>query len=248
MEPAGIFFLTILGVVAFLYASVGHGGASGYLGLMGLFGVATVYMRPSALMLNLFVAGLSFYHFYRGGHFRVKLFIPFALASIPMAFLGAKINLDPIWYKRLLAICLVFATLRMVGLLGINKGQSFDDYKGIKWIPALIAGGLIGLFSGMIGIGGGIILSPVILLLGWGNIKETAAVSALFILVNSTSGLIGLISQGAEFAPKLFMWVSVAALGGFLGSYQASLNFKPGYVKNLLAMVLAMASFKLLFI
>ena len=192
-----LWFYLLLILTAFLYAAVGHGGASGYLALMALFEFTPDVMKPTALLLNIFVAGVSFYSYFRSGYFKWKLFYPFALASIPAAFLGGMISIDAGLYKKILGGLLVFAILRMIGVFG----KPTETVREIKLLPALCIGAIIGLFSGMIGIGGGIILSPIILLIGWGKIKETAAVSALFSWVNSVSGIMGQFSKGVR-GPK----------------------------------------------
>lgn len=243
-----VLFFIVLPLVAFLYASVGHGGASGYLALMALFTFATQDMRILALTLNLFVAGISFYHFQKEGHFRFKLFYPFIIGSIPAAFIGGMIEMDALWYKRILGIFLLLATLRFT----MNKSENADSSR-INLILAIGIGAIIGLFSGMIGIGGGIILSPVILLLGWGNMKQTAAVSALFILVNSTLGLAGNYFNDFNLEVNLstlkFAGIIVlACVGGFLGSIWGSRLKNSITLKYLLAVVLFMASIKLWFL
>ena len=161
-------FLLLLFVVSFLYASVGHGGASGYLALMALFGFAPSLMKSSALILNIFVSILSFYQYYKGGYFKLKLFLPFAIVSVPASFIGALITVDPILYRKILGLLLIFPILRLLGLMG----KITDEEKQLNIPLALIIGASIGLLSGMIGIGGGIILSPIIILLHWGNIPS----------------------------------------------------------------------------
>lgn len=236
-------FLLLLPIVAFLYASVGHGGASGYLALMALFSFAPETMKPTALLLNLFVAGIAFYHYYRAGHFSMKLFIPFAITSIPLAFLGGMIEIDASIYKRILAFLLLFAILKILGVFG--KESTFT--KDLKLWQGLTVGGIIGFFSGLIGIGGGIILTPVILLLHWGKMKEAAAVSALFIWVNSASGMLGQLTSGVTLSYEAFMLVAIALVGGFLGSYYGSRKFNNKRLQYLLAFVLVIASVKLWF-
>lgn len=236
-------FLLLLPIVAFLYASVGHGGASGYLALMALFSFAPETMKPTALLLNLFVAGIAFYHYYKAGHFKMKLFIPFAITSIPLAFMGGMIEIDAHIYKRILAVLLIFAILKMLNVFG--KESEFT--KDLKLWHGLVIGGLIGFFSGLIGIGGGIILTPVILLLHWGKMKEAAAVSALFIWVNSASGLIGQFTSGVTLSSQSFVLVAFALVGGFFGSYYGSKKFNNLRLRYLLAFVLTIASAKLMF-
>ncbi|MDN3667348.1 sulfite exporter TauE/SafE family protein [Algibacter miyuki] len=237
-------FLIILPLVSFLYASVGHGGASGYLALMALFSFAPESMKPTALLLNLFVAGISFYYYYKAGHFNKKLFMAFAVASIPYAFLGGTIEVDASIYKKILAILLVFAILKMLNVFG----KESKIIKPVKLWQGLIIGGVIGFFSGLIGIGGGIILSPVILLLHWGKMKEAAAVSALFIWVNSASGLIGQISSGVNLDRASFLLVAIALIGGVLGGYFGSKKINNKQLRYILAFVLIMACGKLFFI
>ncbi|MFC5048851.1 TSUP family transporter [Aquimarina hainanensis] len=181
-----LLFMIILPLVSFLYASVGHGGASGYLALMAFFSFSPEMMKSTALLLNLFVAAIAFFHYYREGFFRMKLFLPFAIASIPMAFIGGTIEIEAAVYKKILGVLLIFAILKMLNVFG--KGTA--TIKDVKLWQGIVVGGGIGLLSGLIGIGGGIILSPVILLLHWGKMKEAAAVSALFIWVNSLRDLL----------------------------------------------------------
>lgn len=237
----GWWFLAILPLVAFLYASVGHGGASGYLALMAIFSFPPDTMKPTALLLNLFVAGMAFYHYYQAGYFNKKLFLSFAVASIPLAFLGGMIEIDASLYKKILGALLIFAILKMLNVFG----KESDTVKDINIWQGLVVGGSIGFFSGLIGIGGGIILSPVILLLHWGKIKEAAAVSALFIWVNSAAGLAGQLSSGVELQWQSFILVGIALIGGFFGSYYGSKKFNNKHLRYLLAVVLIMASIKL---
>jgi len=234
-------FLMILPLLSFMYSAVGHGGASGYLALMTLFGFVPEAMKPTALLLNIFVAAISFIHYYRRGYFNKKLFITFAIASIPFAFLGGMIEVDASLYKKILAILLIFAILRILNLFG----KEADQIKEVKVWQGLSVGGLIGFFSGLIGIGGGIILSPVILLMGWGRIKEAAAVSALFIWVNSGAGLGGQLISGIKIDPQAFLLVGIAFVGGFFGSYLGSRKFNNKGLRFMLVFILAIACLKL---
>jgi uncharacterized protein len=237
-----LLLIILLFIVAILYSSVGHGGASGYLALMVIFGVVPEVMRSSALILNLFVAGTSFVSFYRAGFFRSKLFWPFALTSIPASFAGAWIQIYPAIYKTLLGAFLVIAVIRMI----VKTKDNPEENKPIPTGIALGTGTIIGLFSGMIGIGGGIILSPVLVLFKWANAKQAACVSALFIFVNSASGLASLLSQGTLPAGVPYTtWVSVAFAGGLLGSFLGSKKFSFAGVTYALAGVLCFAIVKL---
>jgi uncharacterized membrane protein YfcA len=238
-----IVFYLLLFFVAFLYSSVGHGGASGYLALMALFNIAPDVMKPTALLLNLFVAGTAFIQFYRGGHFKWKIFLPLALASVPMAFLGGMITVDPDVYKKMLGLLLLIPVIRFLFFRNIPVDQLKKSNVGLS----LLIGVGIGLLSGMIGIGGGIILSPIILLLKWTDQKQTAAISALFILVNSLSGLSGQLIKGIHFSPDMVAYVAIAFAGGLVGAYFGALRFRQDVLKYMLAFVLMMASYKLLF-
>ena len=234
----------MLSIVAFLYSSVGHGGASGYLAVMAIFSIAPPMMKSSALVMNLAVSLFSFIGFFRAGHFRLKLFLPFALASIPMAFLGGTMTLSDSIYKKILAVCILFSIIRLV--------YTFDaKNEKIKPIPiwaGIVSGAAIGLLSGMIGIGGGIVLSPLMLLMRWATLKQTAAVSALFIFVNSLSGLYGQLQKGGINLPENMKWAVLATIiGGLAGSYFGSQKFNITTLKRLLAVGLVIACLKLIF-
>jgi uncharacterized protein len=241
--PELLLFYLLLFIVAFLYSSVGHGGASGYLALMALFSIAPEVMKPTALLLNLFVSLTSFIQFYRGKHFNWKLFLPFALASVPMAFVGGRVKVESVLYKKLLGLLLLIPIARFLFFPNIASG---DFKKANTWL-SLVIGAAIGFLSGLIGIGGGIILSPVILLLKWADQKQTAAISALFIFVNSCSGLVGQLTKGIYFSTDMVAYVVVAFVGGLAGAYFGALKFGQNILKYLLAAVLVLAAYKLLF-
>jgi uncharacterized membrane protein YfcA len=240
MDP--LLLIVLIACVAFAYAMVGHGGASGYLALMALAGMSVVVMRPTALVLNLFVSAISFTQYARTGHFRWRTFLPFAVLSVPAAWLGAHVVLDPLIYKRVLGVCLLFAVARMFGLLG--KGS--DEIKPVPLVFAAIIGAVLGFVSGMIGIGGGVLLSPVLLLCNWADMKTTAATSALFIFVNSASGLIGAMGSGETLSPHMLPWIAAAVGGGLLGGWVGAARMNNLRVKQALGIVLLMASFKLM--
>ena len=236
-------FLGILFIIAALYAAVGHGGASGYLALMAIFGFEQYVMKSSALTLNLFVSAIAFISFYRNGHFKFNVLLPFIIGSIPMAFLGARINIDPHLYKIILGIFLLIAVSRMF----FSPKGAFEDSKNPVFYMAVLIGAGVGLFSGMIGIGGGIILSPILLLLNWANVKETAGISAIFIFLNSTAGLAGLyFNENFAPTPNILIWASVGFAGGLAGSYFSSEKIPQNILKYVLAAVLLVASIKLL--
>lgn len=233
--------LVLFPIVAFLYASVGHGGASGYLALMSAFAFPMTFMKPTALVLNILVSGLSFYFYYREKNFKWNLFYPFALTSIPFSFIGGYLKIDAFYYKIILATVLIFAVMRLLGFFGKEK----ESLRAINIPMALAFGALIGFLSGLLGIGGGIILSPVLLLMGWATMKQTAAVSALFILVNSISGLFGFVSQGGSLPASSGLLIGLVFAGGLLGAYYGSTKFNSKALRYVLSVVIGIAIFKL---
>ena len=239
-----ILFFALVLLMAVLYSSVGHGGASGYLALMAIFSFSPEFMRPSALVLNIFVSSISLFSYYKNGHFRLKLLLPFIITSVPFAFLGGLITVNPKAYKIILGIFLIIAIARMI----YRPKNHAEEVNPINKIIALAIGIFLGFFSGLIGIGGGIILSPIIVLLKWGTMKEIAAVSAAFILVNSIAGLTGQFSQGIQLAPEIGYMLAAAITGGLIGSYLGSYKITDKTLKYALSVVLTFASFKLLFL
>jgi len=231
-------------VAAVLYSSVGHGGASAYLAVMALFGVAPAVMRPTALVLNLFVAGIAAVQFARAGHFRWPLFWPFAVASVPMAYLGGRIVLPDATYRRVLGVILVFAAVRLAFRLAAP-----DDAPPRKLLlPLAVAfGAVIGLVSGVTGVGGGIFLSPLLLAGRWADPKTTAASSAAFIWVNSLAGLLGRPGSIAALPASTVAWIAAAVAGGLVGSTLGSRRWTSMTLRRLLAAVLIVAAAKLIF-
>jgi len=243
MELNILFFVLLL-LVAFLYSSVGHGGASGYLALMALFSFSPDVMKPTALLLNIFVSAIAFFQFYRAKHFNWKMFAPLAITSIPAAFIGGLMVIEGSVYKQILGVLLLLPVLRFVFFSKINvENKKPFSVKGL-----LLLGGSIGLLSGMIGIGGGIILSPILLLLHWSDQKQTAAISALFIFVNSFAGLSGQIAKGISFSNEMYSFVGVAVMGGVMGAYLGAMRFDQKILMRILASVLLIASVKLLLV
>ena len=278
-------WLLVFFVIAFLYSAVGHGGASGYLALMSILQVAPEHMKPVALILNLVVSGIAFIQFYRQGHFLWRLFLPIAALSIPMAYLGGFTPLkDDVYQFGLGVFLLVSVVLLNINLRGRISLKNDDDKRVLAdnasqlsreyLLAAAVMGGGIGYVSGLLGIGGGILLSPVLLLLGWTQQKQTAAMGAAFIFVNSMSGLVGFVQQHplwestAEKVSGLagqaitdgsvleIYWLSVlmivgalitpVILGGVAGSWYGSKKFSHRGMKGILSVVLLIAAIKLL--
>jgi uncharacterized membrane protein YfcA len=226
---------------AVLYASVGHGGGSGYLAVMALFGVAPESMRPAALSLNVLVATIGLVRFYRVGAFSWSHFWPFAVASVPCAFLGGWLGLPAIIFKIAVGCVLLFAAFRLF------SNPLSDTSRPVPIVAALAWGAAIGLLSGLTGVGGGIFLSPLLIFMGWTTTKQTCGVSAAFILANSIAGILGLIIKGATFPYELPYWTVAAVLGGLLGAELGSRRFDSPTLRKTLAVVLVIAGLKLIF-
>jgi uncharacterized protein len=231
----------LIALVAFAYSMVGHGGASGYLALMGVLAFEPYVMKPTALLLNLCVSAIATVQFTRAGHFQWRSFWPFAILSVPMSFIGYGIHLDPLVYMRVLAVCLLFAVARLLGLFG----QGAAPIKPVPIPAGMLIGATIGLLSGMLGIGGGILLSPVMLLCRWGDAKRVAAVSAPFILVNSASGLLRAADTGFSVPANMWLWLIVAVAAGILGSWVGATRLVEVRLRQALGVVLLFASIKL---
>jgi len=243
MTPEQIPFLAVaVLVVAFLYSSVGHAGASGYIAVMSLFSLAPTVIKPTALLLNVLVASIGTYQFWRAGHFSWRLFWPFALLSIPLAFVGGYINLPTYVFEVIVGLMLWFSAARFL----LQPGADEVRHEPSRGTAVAIGAGL-GLLSGLTGTGGGIFLTPLLLLRRWARTKTAAAVSALFILVNSVSGLLGNLASTRK-VPLLALALAVAVVvGGSVGSYFGSRRFPHTVIKRLLAVVLLIAGAKLVF-
>jgi uncharacterized membrane protein YfcA len=228
--------------VAFLYSSVGHGGASGYIATLALFGFATVLIKPTALVLNILVASIGTFQFWRAGHFSWSLFWPFALLSVPFAFIGGYAHLPAHIFKPLLGAVLFFSAARLF----YREGDPPRITPPAK-AAAMSVGAGIGLLSGLTGTGGGIFLTPLMLFCRWANTRPAAAVSALFILVNSIAGLVGYFSSGRPIPSVAWIFGLAAAVGAMTGSYLGSRHFPVRTVSLLLAVVLIIAGSKLIF-
>ena len=241
MSPDHLPFLTLaILLVAFLYSCVGHAGASGYIAVMTLFSLAPAEIKPTALVLNILVASIGTWQFWRAGYFSWALFWPFAVLAVPMAFLGGYMNLPTHVFKMLVGVVLLFSAARFFW----SPAEDTVAREPSRSLAISLGAGL-GLLSGLTGTGGGIFLTPLLLIMRWAKTKNAAAVSALFILVNSTSGLLGNLSSTRKF-PVFAIALAVAAiLGGTVGSYYGSRRFDHAVIKRLLAVVLLVAGLKL---
>ncbi len=230
-------------IVALLYSTVGHAGASGYIAAMALFGMAPVVMKPTALTLNIIVALIGSIRFYRAGFFSWRTFWPFAVTSIPAAYIGGGLTLPVPVYKSVVGIVLFYSAVRLFWSAG------FADSKKPSLVPiwvALIVGAAIGLLSGLTGVGGGIFLSPVLLLMHWAKTKETSGVSAAFILVNSIAGLLGQYPAIANLPDSLVYWAPAALIGGWIGSELGTRVLPVSNIRKWLSVVLVLAGLKLI--
>lgn len=243
-EPILLLLAAGMLLAAFVYASVGHGGASAYLAAMALAGVAPAEMRPIALTLNVLVSSMATWKFWRAGHFRWRLFWPFAAVSIPFAYLGGAVTLPGQIYKVVVGVVLVYAGWQL--WRSFRAGAEMREVRAPAVPLAMAIGAGMGLLSGLTGVGGGIFLSPLLLMLGWAGTKETSAVAAPFILVNSLAGLAAGFAAGTAGLPATTGWLAAAVLvGGWLGAEYGSRRFTNPVVRRFLAVVLVVAGAKM---
>lgn len=242
MSPELMLLLFAVFVIAALYSSVGHAGASGYIAVMSLLSMSPLMIKPTALSLNILVASITTWQFYRAGHFSWKLFWPFAILAVPMAFVGGHLALPTHVFKIVLGLVLIFSASRLL----INAKQTIV-VKDVPRTQAMVAGGSIGLLSGLTGTGGGIFLTPLLIFMGWADAKRAAAVSALFVLMNSISGLAGNFAATKSLPPYILSMLIAVALGGASGAYMGSQRIESAIIKKLLAVVLLIAGLKLIF-
>jgi uncharacterized membrane protein YfcA len=228
-------------VVAVLYSSVGHAGASGYIAALTLFGLAPTEIKPIALTLNILVASIATWQFQRAGHFRWHLFWPFAVTSVPFAFAGGYINLPTTMFKVTVGVILLLSAVQLM-LRPPQDGNTRPPPLPV----AMGVGSGIGLLSGFTGTGGGIFLTPLLIFARWARTSNASAVSAPFILLNSASGLAGNITATNHFPSFAIALVVAAGIGGVIGSYYGSQRLPSRIVKRLLAVVLTIAGLKLI--
>ncbi|ORJ58755.1 sulfite exporter TauE/SafE family protein [Geothermobacter hydrogeniphilus] len=245
MTPELIPFLAVsIFVVASLYAGVGHGGASGYLAIMALFSLQPETLKPTALILNIVVAGVGTYLYCSAGQFSWRAFWPFVVTSIPASFMGGYFSLPPEFYRPALGMVLFFAAWRLF----VRKDRKDDLAAPPAVFVAMTVGAVLGFASGLIGVGGGIFLSPLMILLGWARVREVSGIAALFILVNSVSGLLGHLSSlqhVPDYAPLL---AGVALLGGTIGALCGSRHLPVRTILKAMSLMLVMAGGKMFLI
>lgn len=228
-------------VAALLYSAVGHAGASGYLAVMALIDTAPAQMRSTALILNIAVAAIGTVQFIRAGYFRWSLFWPFALGSIPAAYFGGQLTLPGNWYRIVVGVVLLLSALRFA----ITMRAPDQATRQVPLPLALLIGAALGFLAGLTGVGGGIFLSPVLLIAGWANLRTTAATSVTFILANSIAGLLAkpaAIHGVRDIAPA---WIVAAVVGGLIGSHLGSKRLPSSALRAVLAVVLVAAGLKL---
>jgi uncharacterized protein len=244
VTPEAFLLAALFFAAALLYSSVGHAGASAYLAAMALVSVPAATMRPTALVLNLFVASIVILRFARAGHLPWRSLVPLAIGSVPAAFLGGSIELPGEIYRPLVAAVLFVGAWR----LAVSPPPVDDaDRPGVPWIPGILSGATIGLLAGLTGTGGGIFLTPLLVLAGWTGTRDAAGLSGSFILVNSISGLAGLLSGGLILPPALPLWIGAVVVGGLIGSWLGAARYSILNLRRALAFVLLLAAVKLVF-
>jgi uncharacterized membrane protein YfcA len=236
----------LFAIVATLYASVGHAGASGYLAVMAIAGVQPGIMRPTALVLNILVATIVVFRFAQAGRIAWRSLVPFLIASIPLAFIGGLIVLPGALYKPLVGVVLLGAAVRFFATAGRSPGDEQEVH--VPTAPAAGIGGVIGLMSGLTGTGGGIFLTPLLLFLRWAGPRMAAGLSSAFILANSTAGLAGNFASVRIIPDSLVYWLPAVAVGALIGSELGARRLSPPGIRRALALVLVVAGLKLIFL
>lgn len=242
MTPDALLLAVLFFAAAVLYASVGHAGASAYLAAMALVGVAAETMRPTALVLNLFVASVVIVRFSSAGHLPWRHLVPLVIGSVPAAFVGGSIELPGELYRPLVAAVLLAGAWR---LATARTGSELQGTGGPPFLPALVAGAAIGLLAGLTGTGGGIFLTPLLVLAGWVGARDAAGLSGAFILLNSLAGLGGLMTAGLALPPSIGSWIVAVLAGGLIGSWLGATRFSVLNLRRALALVLVVAAAKL---
>lgn len=233
--------------IASLYSCVGHAGASGYLAVMALLPFATESIKPTSLVLNVVVSLIAATRFIMAGYFDLRIFLCFIVTSLPAAFLGGKIVMEPKWFKLFAGIFLILSSVIILIQQFRNKNNQTAIEKKMPLWFGLSGGLIIGFISGLIGVGGGIFLTPLLLLFNWTSVKNASGISALFILLNSISGLFGASSSLQKVDSNIYYWVAAVIAGGILGSWLGSKKLNRKGIVVFLFIVLFSAGIKFIF-
>jgi uncharacterized membrane protein YfcA len=244
-----IFILAVLILVAaVLYSSVGQGGTSGYLAAMALVGVSPTVMRPTALSLSVLVSVIGTVRFYRAGHLYWPVLWPFLVGSVPLAAIGGALRLPDSLYSQIVGLLLLVAASTLVWRVpDRGGGYRADSQPGVPVVRAVIVGAAIGLISGLTGVGGGLLLSPLLLLTGWAEIHQTAGVSVAFILINATAALSTNLASMGTLPAALPIWGVAAVAGGVVGTELGTRRLKGRTMRLILAAILAFSGLTLIF-
>lgn len=234
----------LMGLGAALYSTVGHGGASAYLAIMALFAVAPETMRPTALALNLIVAGLGSWRYWRAGQTNLKLLLLFAATAVPAAFIGGGIKISPDIYRPLVGALLWLAALRLFWHPSLLAKRDVSPPSATVALPL---GAGLGLLAGLTGTGGGIFLSPLIILFGWEDARKTSGVVAGFILLNSIAGLAGNLTSVRSLPADLPVFAGAVVLGAIVGTWLGAGRLPKPRLLQGLGLVLVIAGAKLIF-
>lgn len=236
----------LFAIIAALYSSVGHAGASGYLAIMALLSFAPESIKPTSLILNIIVALIASIKFITNGYFDKKIFLSFILTSVPASFAGGLVKLDSFWFKIIAGSFLIFSALLMIRKFKNDQLKPEKNSYNLKL--ALLIGLAIGFFSGMIGVGGGIFLTPILIMLNWTSLKNISGISALFILLNSIAGLAGHVASLQKIDSNVVYWAVAVSLGGLTGSYFGAKKFNNKSILICLIIVLLSAGIKFIFV
>lgn len=242
-----VLIFSLFFLVALLYSSVGHAGATGYLAIMALLSFPVDGIKGTSLVLNILVSAIGTYRFLKAGYFDKKTFLTFAVTSIPIAFVGGAMQLDPKLFKLLAGVFLMLSAVLLIGKNYLVKPNN-EAPRGIPLVPGLGIGAVIGFLSGLIGVGGGVFLSPIMILMNWTTVKKASGVAALFILCNSVTGLVGHLSKLQKLDENIAYWAVAVIIGGLIGSYLGTSKFSNKVILGILAVVLLSAGYKFVFV